>query len=185
MILSEHPCAPDPAEAAPLVAAEYLRRGVSQADGQLIRRLEFIGQPAVPAVFDALVRSAAEGRIRLADVDLAAALPQATRHALDRDAPERFTLPSRRTAAIDYRDNGPFVAVKLQELFGVLDSPRIGRRRVPLTFELLAPNGRPVQVTSDLRSFWTRGYPEVRKELRGRYPKHKWPEDPNGRQFKI
>ena len=58
----------------------------------------------------------------------------------------------------------------------MLESPRVGPRRVPVTFELLAPNGRPVQVTNDLKSFWTRGYPEIRKALRARYPKHKWPE---------
>jgi ATP-dependent helicase HrpB len=69
-------------------------------------------------------------------------------------------------------------AVKLQELFGLVASPRVGKRQAPVTFELLAPNGRPVQVTNDLASFWARGYPEVRKELRARYPKHPWPEDP-------
>ena len=69
-------------------------------------------------------------------------------------------------------------SVKLQELFGLAETPRIGPRRVPVLLHLLAPNGRPVQSTSDLRSFWERTYPEVRKELRGRYPKHPWPEDP-------
>ncbi len=69
-------------------------------------------------------------------------------------------------------------SVKLQGLFGLADSPILGPDRVPVTFQLLAPNGRPVQATRDLRSFWTRTYPEVRKELRGRYPKHPWPEDP-------
>jgi ATP-dependent helicase HrpB len=88
-------------------------------------------------------------------------------------------VPSGRDVRLEYRDDGQIVAaVKLQELFGLGDSPRVGRANVPVTFELLAPNGRPVQVTSDLRSFWTRGYPEVRKELRARYPKHPWPEDP-------
>ena len=69
-------------------------------------------------------------------------------------------------------------SVKLQELFGLAETPKIGPRRQPVVFSLLAPNGRPVQVTSDLRSFWERTYPEVRKELRGRYPKHPWPDDP-------
>jgi ATP-dependent helicase HrpB len=69
--------------------------------------------------------------------------------------------------------------VKLQELFGLAETPRIGPAQVPVTFSLLAPNGRPVQTTRDLRSFWQRTYPEVRKELRGRYPKHAWPEDPS------
>ncbi len=69
-------------------------------------------------------------------------------------------------------------AVKLQEVFGLGETPRIGPRREPVVFELLAPSGRPVQTTRDLRSFWTRGYPAVRRELRGRYPRHPWPEDP-------
>jgi ATP-dependent helicase HrpB len=68
--------------------------------------------------------------------------------------------------------------VKLQELFGLAETPRLGPRHEPVLFELLAPSGRPVQVTRDLRSFWERTYPEVRKGLRARYPKHPWPEDP-------
>ena len=80
---------------------------------------------------------------------------------------------------ISYGDNdGVSVAVKLQELFGLAETPRIGPAKTPITFHLLAPNGRPVQTTQDLRSFWERTYPEVRKELRGRYPKHPWPDDP-------
>jgi ATP-dependent helicase HrpB len=79
-----------------------------------------------------------------------------------------------------YRDDGAVVAsIKLQELFGVVETPRLGPRREPVLLELLAPNGRPVQTTRDLRSFWQRTYPEVRRELRGRYPKHRWPEDPS------
>ena len=81
--------------------------------------------------------------------------------------------------ALDYAEDGSVSAsVKLQELFGLAESPTVGTARVPVTFHLLAPNGRPVQTTRDLRSFWERTYPEVRKELRGRYPKHPWPEDP-------
>ena len=68
--------------------------------------------------------------------------------------------------------------VKLQELFGLIETPRIGDGRIPLTLHLLSPAGRPVQITNDLRSFWTNTYADVRKELRGRYPKHPWPEDP-------
>jgi ATP-dependent helicase HrpB len=70
------------------------------------------------------------------------------------------------------------LAVKLQEMFGCRDSPCIANGRVALTLHLLSPAGRPLQVTRDLASFWTNGYPEVRKEMRGRYPKHPWPEDP-------
>ena len=94
-------------------------------------------------------------------------------------APERIDLPSGRTAKLEYNDDGSVTAsVKLQELFGLADTPRIGPNQVPVTFALLSPAGRPVQVTGDLRSFWNGTYQEVRKELRARYPKHPWPEDP-------
>jgi HrpA-like RNA helicase len=105
------------------------------------------------------------------------ALPKPARKALP--GPPTITLPSGRMAKLDYREDGSvFAAVKLQELFGLADTPRVGPRQTPITFELLAPNGRPVQVTQDLRSFWNSTYAAVRKELRGRYPKHPWPEDP-------
>jgi ATP-dependent helicase HrpB len=87
-------------------------------------------------------------------------------------------VPSGRAVRLEYGDDGVTASVKLQELFGLVDTPRIGPRREPVLFALLAPNGRPVQMTRDLRSFWERTYPEVRKELRGRYPRHPWPEDP-------
>ena len=91
--------------------------------------------------------------------------------------PATLDLPSGRSAKLDYRDDGSIVAaVKLQELFGLADTPRING--TPVTFELLSPAGRPVQVTRDLRSFWNGAYQEVRKELRARYPRHPWPDDP-------
>ena len=101
------------------------------------------------------------------------------RRRLDQLAPERIDLPSGRTAKLDYRDDGSVVAsVKLQELFGLADTPRIGPHKTPITFALLSPANRPVQVTRDLRSFWNGAYQEVRKEMRARYPRHPWPEDP-------
>lgn len=88
-------------------------------------------------------------------------------------------MPSGRTHAIEYHADGTVSAsVKLQELFGLAETPRIGPRQEPVLLLVLAPNGRPVQTTRDLRSFWERTYPEVRKELRGRYPRHPWPGDP-------
>jgi HrpA-like RNA helicase len=94
-------------------------------------------------------------------------------------APERIDLPSGRTAKLEYQEDGSVLAsVKLQELFGLADTPRIGPRQTPVTFALLSPAGRPVQVTRDLRSFWNGTYQEVRKEMRARYPRHPWPEDP-------
>ena len=93
--------------------------------------------------------------------------------------PERLDLPSGRSVRLEYREDGSVHAsVKLQELFGLAETPRVGSQRTPVVFELLAPNGRPVQITRDLHSFWNGGYQQVRKELRSRYPRHPWPEDP-------
>ncbi|WP_300615978.1 ATP-dependent helicase HrpB [Dokdonella sp.] len=110
---------------------------------------------------------------------LAAQLDYEQRRALDEHAPVSILVPSGLERRIAYADGAPPVlAVKLQELFGLADTPRVGNGRVPLTLHLLSPGGKPVQVTQDLRSFWERTYPEVKKELKGRYPKHPWPDDP-------
>ena len=111
------------------------------------------------------------------------ALTNAQRRLLGVELPERITVPSGRQLTLDYAaaleaDMAPVLAVKLQEMFGQTETPTICRGRLPLTLHLLAPNGRPAQITRDLKSFWKVGYPTVRKELRGRYPKHPWPEDP-------
>jgi ATP-dependent helicase HrpB len=101
------------------------------------------------------------------------------RKELDQIAPETLTLPNGKTKTIDYSDgSGPTVEAMIQELFGLADTPRIGRYQAAVTLKLLSPARRPMQVTKDLASFWKNGYSAVRKELRGRYPKHKWPEDP-------
>ena len=80
--------------------------------------------------------------------------------------------------AVDYTADPPVLAVKLQELFGLAATPTVNGGRTPVTLHLLSPAQRPVAVTADLAGFWRTGYPAVRKELRGRYPKHPWPEDP-------
>jgi ATP-dependent helicase HrpB len=176
IVLAEHPVAVDPAVAASLLAAAWLERGPRDGDRQLLRRLAFAG---IPFDLAELARTAAFAARTLDDLDIAAALPQRLLNELERDAPARLTVPSGRSHPLEYRDDGSVsAAVKLQELFGLAETPRLGRHHKPVTISLLAPNGRPVQVTQDLRSFWERTYPEVRKELRGRYPKHPWPEDP-------
>jgi len=110
---------------------------------------------------------------------LAARLGADKRRRLDELAPVRLVVPSGSGIRIDYRsENAPLVAVRLQEVFGLEESPRIAGGRVPLTFALLSPAHRPVQVTRDLASFWRNAYQDVRKDLRGRYPKHDWPENP-------
>ncbi|MFJ5258993.1 ATP-dependent helicase HrpB [Streptomyces sp. NPDC088387] len=129
--------------------------------------------------------SRARRRADLGRIDAGAALgrllPWATGEAvrLDELAPERITVPSGSRIRIDYGDPGqPVLAVKLQEMFGLQESPAVAG--VPLLVHLLSPAGRPAAVTADLASFWKDGYKGVRAELRGRYPKHPWPEDPAG-----
>lgn len=175
LVLAQHAVRPEPNEAGRVLAAAWRARGPRPEDAALLARLNFAG---VASSFDALVERAAVGKARLADAVLADALSHAERQTLDRQAPEGLRVPSGREVPLDYRDDQVVAAVKLQELFGLADSPRVGRAQVPVTFELLSPAGRPVQVTRDLRSFWSRGYPEVRKELRARYPRHPWPDDP-------
>jgi ATP-dependent helicase HrpB len=98
---------------------------------------------------------------------------------LDRLAPSHLTVPSGSTIRLDYETPDlPVLAVRLQEMFGCRETPRIANNTVPVLLHLLSPAKRPVQVTRDLASFWVNGYPAVRKELRGRYPKHHWPDDP-------
>ena len=110
---------------------------------------------------------------------LAAWLGWVRQRRLDEIAPTHVQVPSGSRIAIDYGDaDAPVLAVRLQEVFGWTETPRIGGGRVALTLHLLSPAQRPVQVTRDLASFWRSGYFEVRKDLRGRYPKHYWPDDP-------
>jgi len=110
---------------------------------------------------------------------LAAMLDHRQRQLLDLQAPASWVVPSGNARRLDYApDRPPVLAVKLQELFGLADTPRIAQGRVPVTLHLLSPAGRPLQVTQDLKGFWERTYAEVRKELKGRYPKHPWPDDP-------
>jgi ATP-dependent helicase HrpB len=119
----------------------------------------------------------------LARVDLSAALLDQLswdqRAALDRLAPTHVTVPSGSRVPVDYGDPTlPVLAVRLQEMFGLTETPRVGGGTVPLTLHLLSPAGRPVQVTRDLAGFWRTTYFEVRKDLKGRYPRHHWPDDP-------
>jgi ATP-dependent helicase HrpB len=98
---------------------------------------------------------------------------------IEREAPDRIQVPSGSRIRLEYSPGRPpILAVRIQELFGLKQTPRIAQGRVPVLLHLLAPNFRPQQVTDDLASFWTNTYPEVRKELKRRYPKHPWPDDP-------
>ena len=124
--------------------------------------------------------------LRVSDID-ATAFAQAVRghldygqqRTLDAEAPVELRVPSGMSRRLVYAaDALPVLAVKLQEMFGLADTPRIARGRVPVVLHLLSPRQTPIQVTQDLRGFWERTYPEVKKELKGRYPKHPWPDDP-------
>jgi ATP-dependent helicase HrpB len=112
-------------------------------------------------------------------VPLHALLTREQQRRLDRMAPTHITVPSGSHLCIDYdQPDLPVLAVRLQEMFGCQETPRVADGKIPVMLHLLSPAKRPVQVTQDLGGFWKRAYPDVRKELRGRYPKHHWPEDP-------
>jgi ATP-dependent helicase HrpB len=176
LILSETPIAADRSIAARMLAGAWLEQEPTPADTLLLRRLKFAG---CDIDVEALVERAAAGCRALSEVDLERALPREISARLVCDAPEMLTVPSGRSVRLEYGEDGSVTAsVKLQELFGLAETPRLGSRREAVLLALLAPNRRPIQMTRDLRSFWNRTYPEVRKELRGRYPKHPWPEDP-------
>jgi ATP-dependent helicase HrpB len=197
--LSRSVAAPDPEEGAQLLAARALSDplGALKPDERaltLLRRIGFLTKALGPERFPAwgeeqwrtLVERVAYGKTSFEDLrraDLVPAmlnqLPHAARKLLDSEAPERLTVPSGSNIRLHYMEDGPPVlAVKIQEMFGLAQAPRVAEGRVPVVVHLLGPNGRPLQVTADLASFWKTGYPEVRKEMRGRYPRHNWPEDP-------
>jgi ATP-dependent RNA helicase HrpB len=176
LVLAEHRAPVDDEIAAEMLAKAWLERGAGPDDERLLLRTKFTG---LSIDVEDLVRSAARGAQSLGNVSIERGLPETIRRTLNRDAPETIVVPSGRAVRLEYQSDGSVsAAVKLQEVFGLAETPRIGPRSEPVLLSLLAPNGRPVQVTRDLRSFWDRTYPEVRKELRGRYPKHPWPEDP-------
>ncbi|MEW6765752.1 MAG: ATP-dependent helicase HrpB [Pseudomonadota bacterium] len=131
---------------------------------------------------DGVSRLSHLGRLDL-DAALRGMLDWSRQQALDQLAPTHIAVPSGSRIALDYtpcldEQGPPVLAVKLQELFGLLDTPRIAQGRVPVMIHMLSPAQRPVAVTKDLASFWRGPYQDVRKDLRGRYPKHPWPEDP-------
>jgi len=151
-----------------------------------------VSDAALLATLPTWLTPAFSGRTRLDALDestlgeaLKSPLPWAQRQLIDRHAPVRITVPSGMERPIHYAldadgvtPQAPVLAVKLQELFGLSDTPRIADGRIPLTLHLLSPGGRPLQVTQDLRNFWANTYAEVKKEMKGRYPKHPWPDDP-------
>ncbi len=202
LVLSSKPSRPDPARIGAALMEAVRARGLhvltwSKDAGRLRERLAFlrhhqgdtwpdVSDDALLAGLDAWLLPHAPTAKRLSDlarVDLAEPLMSLAgwqnRSALDRLAPERIVVPTGSAIALDYSDpDAPVLAVKLQELFGQLTTPTVLSGEVPVLMHLLSPARRPVQVTSDLAGFWTGSYHDVRKDLRGRYPKHPWPLDP-------
>ena len=196
---------PDPLRAVPAMLAGIRAMGLEclplpRAADSLLTRIEFLRRVLPPldaaewpdcsdagllATLDEWLGPYLEGVLRrehLARLDLAAILSARLDYGrtreLDRLAPTHLVVPSGSRIPIDYGSDPPRVAVRLQEVFGLAATPTVAGGRVALALELLSPARRPVQLTSDLESFWSRGYAEVRKELKGRYPKHYWPDDP-------
>ncbi|GHF41335.1 ATP-dependent helicase [Kitasatospora xanthocidica] len=200
--LAEKPLArPDRALVRAAILEGLTREGVSTLltfTGNLRERLAFLhaalDEPWPDVSDEALLDRAEEWlepelsrarrRADLARIDTTAALqrllPWASGQAgrLDELAPERITVPSGSKIRVDYSTERPVLAVKLQELFGWKAAPALAGGRVPLTVQLLSPAGRPAAITGDLEGFWQNGYHAVRADLRGRYPRHPWPEDP-------
>ena len=113
------------------------------------------------------------------DAALSALVPYDVASRLDREAPSHFLTPAGSEIAIDYEaDGGPFLDVRVQELFGLSNHPSVAGGRLPLTLRLLSPAHRPIQITRDLPGFWRGSWASVRADMRGRYPRHPWPEDP-------
>ena len=144
------------------------------SDAALLRSLdEWLGP-----WLDGITRRSQLAGLALADA-LRARLSYEQQRLLAEWAPTHLTLPGGARVRVDYLDeSAPLVSVRLQEVFGMAATPLLGRQRVPVTLRLLSPAQRPVQVTRDLQSFWRGAYAQVRKDLRGRYPKHHWPENP-------
>lgn len=156
-------------------------------DGSPQQRWPDLSDAALLAELEEWLLPYLDGVRRLADFHnldlksiLQARLPWPLPLDLERLAPERLAVPSGSVIAIDYTQDPPVLAVKLQEMFGCEETPAVADGRVPLLLHLLSPARRPLQVTRDLAGFWRGGYREVQREMKGRYPKHPWPDDPVG-----
>ena len=202
LVLEEAPLADAPAEAVAAALCEGIRRrglGVLpwteparrlQARVALMRAREGeawpdLSEPALAATLESWLAPHLAGMRRLEDVgrlDLEAILRGIVGQRaglLESAFPSHLTLPSGQRAAIDYTRDPPVVSARAQAFYGLAESPRVGNGTIPLAVELLSPAGRPIALTRDLSAFWKGAWAEVRKDMRGRYPKHAWPEDPS------
>jgi ATP-dependent helicase HrpB len=196
IVIEESRTSPDPEAAAALLAAKAVEAGIARFDDidtveAFLSRARFASQhgPVPPPDPEAALRALAAGLKSFHELAGAARgamvrtmeqqLPPNARRLLDEIAPERIKLPRGRSVSVHYEsDKAPWIASRLQDFFGMRSTPTVARGAVPLVVHLLAPNQRPVQMTSDLAGFWERLYPQVRRELSRRYPRHAWPEDP-------
>ncbi len=200
LVIEESRSGEVPAEAAAaLLAQKAVEAGMARFIGEedwlgLQARLQFAAEHlSLPAIDDAflqpLLEQACYGLKSFAELKsaldgqllrvLLEGFPKDVARRFEELAPERLRLPGGRMAKVQYGvGQAPWVASRLQDFFGMKDTPRVAGGRVPVVVHLLAPNQRPVQMTSDLAGFWQRLYPEVRRELSRRYPRHAWPENP-------
>ncbi len=204
LILADRPVAARDDEAAPLFLAAVADHGISalpfkQSEHRYRERSEWlrtrgIGSDTLPDLseqklletMDEWLVPFTSGFRKLRELEnieldqmLAAHLSYHTKQLLDKLAPVDLLLPTGRRVTIDYQgERAPAISARLQELFGQRETPAIAAGKIPLTIHLLSPAGRPLQVTSDLESFWKNSYEQVRKEMQGRYPKHSWPTNP-------
>jgi ATP-dependent RNA helicase HrpB len=182
IVIEQSRGAPDPEAAAAMLARKAIEGGMHKSEevDAFLSRAAFAGIVEV-SVEDA-VRSLAFGARALSDLDtgglvraLEQQLPPAQRRLLYELAPDRIRLPGGRQVRVHYEPGQPpWIASRLQDFYGMSATPTVGRG-VPVVVRLLAPNNRPVQMTTDLPGFWQRLYPEIKKQLSRRYPKHKWP----------
>jgi ATP-dependent helicase HrpB len=150
-----------------------------------LRFVEEVCDTRVELPWSEILQAMVQGRTRLEDLEASAILPiiegwipRDTLHRLDSLAPRKIEVPSGSLIPIDYASRPPRISVRLQEVFGWRETPRVGGGREPLLMELLSPGFKPIQLTRDLKSFWASAYFEVKKELKARYPKHSWPDEP-------
>ncbi len=196
LVLSERPWPEAPSEAMAAAALDGLRLiglpwtpparrlrariELARAGGAALPDCTDAGLLAGEALLPALGRCRTEADLRALDLTepLRRLLTWEQTQALDRLCPASFTTPLGRAVPIDYEGEAPAIEVRLQEMFGTTRHPTVGAARTPLRVALLSPGGKPVQVTSDLPGFWASSYADVRRDMRGRYPRHPWPEDP-------
>jgi ATP-dependent helicase HrpB len=204
LVLGDRPLpTPASAESALVLAEAVARLGVaalswSSAQSQLRARMAFlraaegevwpdVGDAALDASVTEWLQPHLVGRISLADIDaaclgeaLAGLLPWDQKRRLDEQAPTHFEAPTGSRVAVAYdTTSGPRIAIRVQELFGLRTHPSLANGRVPLVLELLSPGHKPIQVTRDLPGFWKGSWAAVRSEMKGRYPRHPWPDDPS------